>query len=93
MCAQSAPGLPEAKRAKQDPATAILNNSEEKSNGLVVDSVPNSPSSISVHSPDVLTEEIAENYNEDPDSSPITNSEYNIYLFFLIIFEISLYEI
>lgn len=85
---QSAPGLPEVKKSKQEPtSSAMTNTSEEKSNGLVVDSGPNSPSSVSVQSPDILTEEVSENFNEDPDSSPITNSEYSSFsLYFLVLF-------
>lgn len=62
----------------------VTNNSDEKPNGLIVDSGPNSPSSVSVHSPDVLTEEVSENYNEDPDSSPITNSEYSVFFYGIV---------
>lgn len=70
---QTIPAVPEAKRLKQDSLDSCFEEQPASGNGNTVDSGPNSPGS--VHSADILTDDLTDNYNEDADS-PITNSEY-----------------
>lgn len=70
---QTIPAVPEAKRLKQDTLESCFEEQPPSGNGNAVDSGPNSPGS--VHSADILTDDLTDTYNEDADS-PITNSEF-----------------
>ncbi|XP_018566772.1 putative DNA helicase Ino80 [Anoplophora glabripennis] len=72
------PAVPEAKRLKQESLDSCFEEQPTSSNGNAVDSGPNSPGS--VHSADILTDDLTDTYNDDADS-PITNkyTVYNVY--------------
>ncbi|KAJ8923687.1 hypothetical protein NQ315_010268 [Exocentrus adspersus] len=66
------PAVPEPKRLKQESLDSCFDEQLNSGNGNAIDSGPNSPGS--VHSTDILTDDLTDNYNEEADS-PITNTD------------------